>query len=123
MHGGVTAARDYAITEKGYVARLPPGAEAGDELHLIDGARVPFVLRRLAVGVSEDGSGNGNGNGHDCGGDGSGYRPLDARDGEQHQLTGDPVQLVGDAYVHGLMTGVEIYESGLLEAKTMVAIY
>lgn len=97
LEADVPIARQYATTKKGYVAWVPYGTTVGDELHLIDGARIPFLLRARDPG---------------------GYQIL-----EGEQLSGHPFELVGDAYVHGLMTGVDIYDSGLLEDKTMLAIY
>jgi hypothetical protein len=88
--GGVPPSRLYAITGKGYVAWVPTEAAIGDELHLIHGARVPYVLKRL--------------------------------DAEEY---GSPaaVRLAGDAYVHGLMMGDEIYNSGLLDVKSRIDIF
>jgi hypothetical protein len=88
--GGVPPSRSYAITKKGYVAWVPTEATIGDELHLIHGARVPYVLKRL--------------------------------DAEEYGSP-DAVRIAGDAYVHGLMMGDEIYESGLLEAKSKIDIF
>ncbi|ETN44196.1 uncharacterized protein HMPREF1541_10747 [Cyphellophora europaea CBS 101466] len=82
--------RKYAVTVKGYVAWIPPNAEIGDELHMVDGARVPYILRRL----------------------------YDKGEPEDYN-----VELVGDAYVHGLMSGNDIYSSDLLEAKQLVHIF
>ncbi|KPI35950.1 uncharacterized protein AB675_10434 [Cyphellophora attinorum] len=85
--GGIPPSRLYAITENGYVAWVPPETAIGDELHMIHGARVPYILRRL----------------------------------EEHE-SAHAVSLVGDAYVHGLMMGTRIYESGLLEPRTTIDI-
>ncbi|KAF7512973.1 hypothetical protein GJ744_011239 [Endocarpon pusillum] len=38
--------RKFAITEKGYMAMVPPLTKAGDDIGIIFGADVPFVFRR-----------------------------------------------------------------------------
>ncbi|KAF2502296.1 HET-domain-containing protein [Lophium mytilinum] len=87
--GSITDARDFKAaiagrrmvrTEKGFVGLALEGAEVGDEVWLVKGARVPFLLRpererekRRGVGDEEDGRG--------------------------------AYTLVGDIYVHGVMYG------------------
>jgi hypothetical protein len=62
--------RRFAVTEKGYFALVPRGAQLGDEVAVFDRACVPFVIRRKQVG-----------------GDGGKF------------------ELLGEAYVHGIMEG------------------
>lgn len=62
--------RRFAVTEKGYFALVPRGAQLGDEVAVFDRACVPFVIRRKQVG-----------------GDGGKF------------------ELLGEAYVHGIMKG------------------
>ncbi|KAI4612820.1 uncharacterized protein J4E87_010083 [Alternaria ethzedia] len=62
--------RRFAVTEKGYFALVPRGAQVGDELAVFDRACVPFVIRKQQVeGVAEK------------------------------------FELLGEAYVHGIMKG------------------
>lgn len=44
--------RKFAITEKGYMAMVPPLTKAGDDIGIIYGAEVPFVFRRCAKPAS-----------------------------------------------------------------------
>ena len=74
----VNGGRNYCITKKGYVAWIPKEAEVGDEVCMLDGSRLPFLLRWKAGRENEEGE--------------PGY------------------ELLGDVYLHGLMTGMGVYE-------------
>lgn len=70
--------RNYCITRKGYVGWVPEEAEVGDEVCMLDGSRLPFLLRWKA---------------------------------EKENKEGEPgYELLGDVYLHGLMTGMGVYE-------------
>jgi hypothetical protein len=62
--------RRFAVTEKGYFALVPRGAQVGDELAVFDRACVPFAIRRKKA------------------------------DGDMKKF-----ELLGEAYVHGVMKG------------------
>ncbi|KAI8932021.1 hypothetical protein NX059_010915 [Plenodomus lindquistii] len=76
--------RLLARTEKGYLALVPAGSKVGDAVWLLQGARVPFVLRK-AVDTEVQ----------------SEHIPDDT----EKRWT-----VVGDAYVHGVMQG-EVWKS------------
>jgi len=72
--------RKFAVGEKGYMTLVPELAAVGDEVFLISGCAVPFLLRRRDA--VEGGAGTG-------------------AEGGIHVL-------VGECYVHGVMEGEEI---------------
>jgi hypothetical protein len=74
-----SAGRRFGITENGYIGLLPAETEAGDTVVVLDGARVPFVLRQTIRGLEP--------------------RPL----GEV--IVRDEFTVIGDCYVHGIMLG------------------
>ena len=67
--------RCFAITEKGYMAIVPPGTKEGDMVCLILGGQVPFVFRQFQTS------------------------DIDRSRKEQSYA------LVGECYVHGMMDG------------------
>ncbi|KAG4438458.1 hypothetical protein IFR05_006068 [Cadophora sp. M221] len=67
----------FAATSKGYFAMVPDGTEVGDGLAVFHGGEVPFVLRQLAV-------------------------DSDKIETPKRKLC----ELIGPAYVHGLMDGL-----------------
>lgn len=80
--------RRLARTEKGYLALAPAGSEVGDAVWLLQGARVPFIMRRTYN-----------------------HKVWEGR------VTTDPQdhwKIVGDAYVHGMMQG-EIWKTVIEE--------
>ncbi|KAG8526645.1 uncharacterized protein KY384_008074 [Bacidia gigantensis] len=68
--------RNFAITERGYLGLVPHCAQIGDRIAMIFGAPVPFVLREAGKYLIDN-----------------------------DKLSRQLVQLVGDAYVHGIMEG------------------
>ena len=40
-----TGGRKFAVTEKGYMAMVPPLTKVGDEIGIVHGTDVPFVFR------------------------------------------------------------------------------
>ena len=71
-------------TRLGMYCMLPPQAEAGDAVVVLDGVAVPVLLRRV----------------HGSGGGGQRPESLSRRErGEEKEL----FELVGDAYVHSFM--------------------
>lgn len=46
--------RRVAVTTKGYACLVPPGAQKGDQIFLVDGAPTPYVLRLRSVAVGGD---------------------------------------------------------------------
>ena len=79
--------RRLARTSHGFAALMPAEAERGDEVWLLRGGNVFYVLRR--VGGVRDGDGDGTGFGDGGGGGGEGGTHV----------------LVGEAWLHGLMHG------------------
>ncbi|CBX96641.1 hypothetical protein IAQ61_005495 [Plenodomus lingam] len=77
--------RRLARTEKGYFALVPAGSELGDAVWLLQGARVPFIMRKAQTTGSEAGA-------------------------SSEML--ERWNVVGDAYVHGMMQG-EAWKKGL----------
>jgi hypothetical protein len=73
----------FFITEKGYMGTGPPDIAAGDEIWVLLGSTVPFVLRSIEEGTIQ--------------GDVSSSEPPNAA-GEFHLV-------LGDCYVHGIMDG------------------
>lgn len=75
--------RRIIVTQKGYLGLGPMTTRPGDEVHIISGGRIPFVLRR-----SPD------------------KRPTYSKRPEDATMA-DPVtyRLQGDAFVYGLMNG------------------
>lgn len=89
--------RRFCVTQNGYMAIVPPGSQEGDLVCILQGMNTPFVLReskkegkRLVVDVVVDGEGGGD------------EEPVERR----------RVQLVGEAYVHGMMDGEAMYVDG-----------
>jgi hypothetical protein len=74
-----SAGRRFGVTGDGYIGLLPAETEAGDTVVVLDGARVPFVLRQTIRGLEP--------------------RPL----GEA--IVRDEFTVIGDCYVHGIMLG------------------
>jgi hypothetical protein len=46
--GGPRSGRRVCITRLGYIGLVPPGARLGDEVCLLRGAQVPYVMRKRA---------------------------------------------------------------------------
>lgn len=46
VSGPHTRERMFAITERGYIGMVPPYSQVGDEVFIIPGAQVPFLMRR-----------------------------------------------------------------------------
>jgi hypothetical protein len=77
-----TPSRRFFRTEKGYIGLGPPNTRVGDEVFILDGGTVPFLLR-------------------------SERESLRFFVGELH----NPYTLVGDCYVYGIMDGeCEVYD-------------
>lgn len=68
-------ARRFATTKKGYMGLTPRGAMLGDEIAVILGASVPFLVRRVVL-------------------------PH-----EHNEARNDRYQLLGECYLHGIMSG------------------
>lgn len=68
--------RRLCITKRGYIGAAPPFAREGDIIYLIQGAQVPFVLRSAAT-----------------------------IDPGSNESSSNSFELVGEAYVHGIMDG------------------
>lgn len=68
--------RSLCVTKRGYIGAVPPLARSGDIIYLIQGAQVPFVLR-----------------------------PVAATDLGSNESSSNSFELVGEAYIHGIMDG------------------
>jgi hypothetical protein len=68
--------RSLCVTKRGYIGAVPPLARNGDIIYLIQGAQVPFVLR-----------------------------PVATTDPGANESSSNSFELVGEAYVHGIMDG------------------
>ncbi|KAL1631234.1 hypothetical protein SLS56_004482 [Neofusicoccum ribis] len=75
--------RKLFVTSAGYLCLVAASAIVGDEVHVIAGAKVPFILRREEKGFVET----------HCGGLGL-------------------YKLIGEAYVHGMMKGEALQRDG-----------
>lgn len=75
-----SAGRAFCVTKRGYVGMVPPGSEVGDMICILRGLNTPFVLRETKS---------------------TGKRRT-KRDKKRR------VQLVGEAYIHGMMDGEAI---------------
>lgn len=76
--------RRFCVTERGYMAMVPPGTVQGDAVCLLYGVDVPFILRRHVFNEHHHGE----------------KSPFNYR-------------LVGETYVHGIMDGEMIGFEGL----------
>jgi hypothetical protein len=68
--------RKLCITERGYIGVVPPFSHKGDIIYLVGGAQVPFV-----------------------------FRPVSAPERRSKDPLTGVFELVGEAYVHGIMDG------------------
>jgi hypothetical protein len=75
--GSCCNGRCFAVTEKGYMAIVPPGTKEGDMVCIFMGAQVPFIIRPRPVQTEE------------CEG----------------LILEQSYALVGECYVHGMMDG------------------
>jgi hypothetical protein len=94
----VCSGRVFGVTEKGRMGLFLQGCETGDEVCLIEGTGVPFVLKRLEetkLGGEEERVASKD-IAHEEGRDESENRNLERR---------ELYELVGAAYVHGVMDG------------------
>jgi hypothetical protein len=80
--GSCSFGRRFAVTKKGYMAMIPPHSEVGDLICILLGGQTPFILR---------------------------YDP-DNGDSDNTMGNRGTYQLVGEAYVHGLMGGEAMKE-------------
>ena len=78
--------RRFFITEDKHIGIGPIDAQAGDEIHILSGARVPFVLRRLDLDHTS------------------------VPDDYDHNVP--PYTMIGETYVHGLMRGEALKTEG-----------
>jgi hypothetical protein len=81
----------FFITANGYVGIGPPNIQVADEVWVLFGGRVPFVLRPDGVGV---------------------YEPPEAVEANERFF-------IGDTYVHGIMDG-EAVKDCAVEEKTVL---
>lgn len=81
--GCITHNRKLFVTSAGYLCLVAASAIVGDEVHVIAGAKVPFILRREEKGFAET---------HCCG--------LGL------------YKLIREAYVHGMMKGEALQREG-----------
>ncbi|KAM7191290.1 Heterokaryon incompatibility protein (HET) domain containing protein [Naviculisporaceae sp. PSN 640] len=83
--------RRFCVTRKGYMAIVPPGAVEGDLVCILKGVNTPFVLReckREDKGPAAD---------------------VSREDDGDKARARRRVQIVGEAYVHGVMDGEAMY--------------
>jgi hypothetical protein len=79
--------RAFFITTEGYIGIGPPTLRVGDNVFLVQGSNVPFVLRNKNEGLMREG----------------------AQDTEVRPCV---YSFIGDCYVHGLMEGEMMHKSG-----------
>jgi hypothetical protein len=97
----VCSGRVFGITEKGRMGLFLQGCETGDEVCLIEGTGVPFVLKRVGwigdsrLGGTEEFTASGD-IAHE-----EGFEEMEDGNGEQRPV----YELVGAAYVHSVMDG------------------
>jgi Heterokaryon incompatibility protein (HET) len=85
--------RNFCITEMEYMGMVPKYAAVGDDICLIYGAQVPFVLR--AINGDKEGRGE-----HETGED---IETNEEDDGNEESKK--VYELVGECYIHGMMDG------------------
>jgi hypothetical protein len=103
----VCSGRVFGVTEKGRMGLFLQGCETGDEVCLIEGTGVPFVLKKIEtrLGGGEEKVASKD-NAH-----GEGHGESENRNSERRPL----YELLGAAYVHGVMDG-EGMDDGMGEA-------
>lgn len=103
-HLNVTCAgRAFGVTEEGRMGLFMQGCEVGDEVCLFEGSGLPFVVRRVDGGEEmPDGKDSAQEPGFD------GKKNDDMEDGETKAL----YELVGAAYIQGIMDGEAMHGSG-----------
>jgi hypothetical protein len=85
---GTIANRRFFVTREGYLGLGPNALQAGDEVYVIKGSNVPFVLRK------------------------SDRSNLDRQPEDEIQMIPFPIfRLIGDCYVHNIMDG-EVCQNG-----------
>lgn len=106
----VCAGRVFGVTEKGWMGLFPRGCAVGDEVCLLEGAGVPLVIRLVRDILLEDKEKlmttheriEGDENDKEVNMNG------EEEEGEKRPL----YELVGLAYVHGIMDGEGMNEKG-----------
>jgi len=91
------ANRRFFQTTKGYVGLGPIGMQKGDEVYVINGSNVPFVLRKVEQ-----------------------YSLRTSTVAEEHVVPNPTFHLVRDCYVHGIMNGEACDGSGWGKAGSLV---
>jgi hypothetical protein len=79
-----TAGRNFCTTQRGHMGLVPAGTKTRDVVAILSGATTPHVLRRVV---------------------------HTAEDGEDGENSYERYQLVGEAYMHGMMDG-EMFAGG-----------
>ncbi|TVY57966.1 Heterokaryon incompatibility protein 6,OR allele [Lachnellula cervina] len=103
-HLNVTCAgRAFGVTEEGRMGLFMQGCEVGDEVCLYEGSGLPFVVRKVDGGEEMP---DGKDSAQDTGFDGK--KNDDMEDGETKAL----YELVGAAYIQGIMDGEAVHGSG-----------
>jgi hypothetical protein len=92
MHG-----RRSFVTQQGYLGIGPETTAVGDEVYVINGSRVPFVLRRVESSA-----------------------PADSPSIEGNDENYPRFQLVGGCYVHGIMDGEACDEATGVKASSLL---
>ncbi|KAL9116979.1 MAG: hypothetical protein Q9187_006489 [Circinaria calcarea] len=83
---GICNNRRFFVTAKNYFGIGPIDAEVGDEVHILSGARVPFVFRKI--------------------------NPDDISLPDEHDPEIQSYNMIGETYVHGLMKGEALKSNG-----------
>jgi hypothetical protein len=106
----VCAGRVFGVTESGRMGLFPVGCGVGDEVWVLEGAGLPFVVSRMGESVLEETERPPEGD--DDMKDEDGYE----NEIEEEEVRGEgkrPLyELVGAAYVQGIMDGEGINETG-----------
>jgi hypothetical protein len=85
--------RSFLVTERGFLALVPPGTMNGDLIVVCEGANVPFVVRKTAPGVEKSMSE-------------LKLEPIKI----EEPMSDMRLEFVGECYVHGRMDGSAIVE-------------
>ncbi|CZR66859.1 uncharacterized protein PAC_16760 [Phialocephala subalpina] len=89
--------RRFFITQRGYLGFAPENTQIGDEVYVINGSKVPFVLRRLNKTYE-----------------------LESRTDESIIPDVPAFNLIGNCYVHGIMDGEAASGVDGKEAKDLI---
>lgn len=126
--------RCFFVTEQGLMGVAPPGIQSGDEVFVLQGSRVPLVLRRgsgsrrclervvekLVLSTEEERA-------KVRVGESTTAADLSKQEAAKFRVCNEDhdvsYQLIGDAYVHGIMDGEALWEYGQTRRRNAEVVY